>query len=111
MSDVPKDTANELAETLEAKGAKVSMYDPHATGEATEAPNRLKKNMNEALEGVDCIVILTGHDQFKHLNLKRLKAMMKAPAAIVDCEGIFEPDKIEKEGLTYRGLGRGVWKK
>jgi hypothetical protein len=53
-------------------------------------------------------MILTGHDQFKRLSLKRLKIMMKMPAAIIDLEGILEPDKIEKEGFTYRGLGRGV---
>lgn len=112
MNDIPNETVNKLAETLEAKGAKVSFYDPHFSGEElSEALNRFKRNLNEALEGADCIVVLTGHDQFRHLSLKKLKAMMKAPAAIIDCEGILEPDKIEKEGFTYRGLGRGVWKK
>jgi len=33
------------------------------------------------------------------------------PAAIVDIERILEPDKIEKEGFAYRGLGRGVMEK
>ncbi len=112
MNDIPNKTVFELAEILEAKGAKVSLYDPHFSGEeSTEAPNRFKRSLNETLEGADCIMVLTGHDQFKHLNLKKLKAVMKAPAAIIDCEGILEPDKIEKEGFTYRGLGRGVWKK
>jgi hypothetical protein len=36
---------------------------------------------------------------------------MKMPAAIVDLEGIVEPNKVEKEGFIYRGLGRGVWTK
>jgi UDPglucose 6-dehydrogenase len=112
MNDAPNETVIELAEMLEARGAKVSLYDPHFSGEeSSEAPNRFKKNLNEALEGADCIVILAGHDQFRHLDLKKLKAVMKAPAAIIDCEGILEPDKIEKGGFTYRGLGRGVWKK
>jgi len=43
--------------------------------------------------------------------LNRLKHIMKMPAAIVDLTGTFEPDKVEKEGFTYRGLGRGVWTK
>jgi hypothetical protein len=43
--------------------------------------------------------------------LKKLKAMMKTPAAILDFEGILEPDQIENEGFIYRGLGRGVWTK
>jgi UDP-N-acetyl-D-mannosaminuronic acid dehydrogenase len=108
----PKKMVEELAKMLEAKGAKVSFYDPYfSSDEMGETQYHLKKNLSEALEGVDCILILTGHDQFKRLNLKKLKAMMKMPAAIVDLEGIVEPSKVEKEGFIYRGLGRGVWTK
>jgi hypothetical protein len=57
------------------------------------------------------MVILTGQDQFKRLNLKKLQAVMKMPAAIVDLAGIVEPQKVEKEGFIYRGLGRGTGKK
>jgi UDP-N-acetyl-D-mannosaminuronate dehydrogenase len=67
--------------------------------------------LNEAVEGTDCIVILTEHDQFKRLNLKKLRAVMKMPAAIVDLTGTIEPQKVEKEGFIYRGLGRGAGKK
>jgi hypothetical protein len=54
---------------------------------------------------------MAAHDQFRRMNLDRLKIMMKKPGAIVDLEGIFEPDKVEKRGFIYRGLGRGVWTK
>jgi hypothetical protein len=54
---------------------------------------------------------LTGHEQFKRLNLKKLKAIMRMPAAIVDFAGIVESDKLEEEGFIFRGLGRGVWTK
>lgn len=112
MKSSPKKMVEELAKMLEARGAKVSVYDPYfSSDEMGETQYHLKKNLSEALEGVDCILILTGHDQFKRLNLKKLKALMKMPAAIVDLEGIVEPDKVEKEGFTYRGLGRGVWTK
>jgi hypothetical protein len=36
---------------------------------------------------------------------------MKMPAAIVDLTGAIEPQKVEKEGFIYRGLGRGVGEK
>jgi len=112
MKSSPKKMVEELAKMLEARGAKVSVYDPYfSSDEMGETQYHLKKNLSEALEGVDCILILTGHDQFKRLNLKKLKALMKMPAAIVDLEGIVEPNKVEKEGFTYRGLGRGVWTK
>ena len=63
------------------------------------------------MDKADCAIILSGHEQFKRLNLKKLKALMKMPAAIVDLEGIIEADKVEKEGFIYRGLGRGIWTK
>jgi nucleotide sugar dehydrogenase len=112
MKSQSKRTVKELAKMLEAKGAKISLYDPYFTGdESMEMQSNVKKNLSEALEGADCILILTGHDQFKRLNLKKTKMLMKTPAAIVDFEGVLEPDKVEKEGFIYRGFGRGVWKK
>jgi len=63
------------------------------------------------VKGADCIAILTGHEQFKRLNLKKLKLLVKMPAAIVDLEGVLEPAKVEAEGFIYLGFGRGVWKK
>jgi UDP-N-acetyl-D-mannosaminuronic acid dehydrogenase len=104
--------ADTFVRMLEAKGAKVSIYDPQLTSDETaDMARMLKRSLNEAVEGTDCIVLLTGQDQFKRLNLKKLRAVMKMPAAIVDLTGAFEPQKVEKEGFTYRGLGRGVGKK
>jgi nucleotide sugar dehydrogenase len=112
MKSSPKKMVEELAKTLEARGAKVSFYDPYFSGdELAEVQQHFKKNLAEALEGADGILILTGHDQFKRLNPKKLRVMMKMPAVIVDLEGIVEPDKVEKEGFIFRGLGRGVWTK
>jgi len=108
----PKKMVKELAKMLEARGAKVSLYDPYfPIDELAEIQRAVKKSLTEALEGADCILILTAHDQFKRLSPNKLKVMMKMPAAIVDLEGIIEPDKIEKEGFIFRGLGRGVWTK
>jgi hypothetical protein len=63
------------------------------------------------VEGTDCLVILSAQEQLKRLNLKKLRAIMKSPAAFVDFVGTIEPTKVEKEGFTYRGLGKGAWKK
>jgi len=108
----PRKSVKELAKLLGARGAKIGLYDPYFTGdELSEMQHNLKKSLAEALEGVDCILILVSHDQFKRLNLKKLKVMMKMPAAIVDFEGIVEPAEVEKEGFVFRGFGRGVWTK
>ncbi|PIU59072.1 hypothetical protein COS86_06150, partial [Candidatus Bathyarchaeota archaeon CG07_land_8_20_14_0_80_47_9] len=108
----PKKILKELAKLLEAKGAKVGLYDPYySDNELGDIKGAFKKTLSDAVENADCVMILSGHDQFKRLNLKKLKALMKMPAAIVDLEGIIEVDKVEKEGFIYRGLGRGVWTK
>lgn len=97
---------------LERKGAKTSLYDPLLP--KTELANMarvFKRNLKEAIEGADCIVILNELGRFKRLNFKKLRAVMKMPAAVVDLTGMIEPQKVESKGFTYRGLGRGVEKK
>jgi nucleotide sugar dehydrogenase len=95
---------------LEQKGAKVSIYDPTAKKEMLDS-EAVKTSLNEALEGADCLVVLSTKEQFNHLNLKKLKALMKSPAAVVDLVGKFEPAKVNIEGFIYRGLGRGTEQK
>jgi UDP-N-acetyl-D-galactosamine dehydrogenase len=104
-----KKTAIELIETLEGRGAKISVYDPYLTdNEITETTCQIKKNLIEALDRVDCTIIFTAHDNFKHMNLKKMKLTMKMPAAIIDLCAVADPSKVEKEGFVYRRLGRGV---
>jgi UDP-N-acetyl-D-mannosaminuronic acid dehydrogenase len=108
----PESASLAFVESLEAKGAKVSRYDPYSS-ESPDAEETLssKKTLNEAAEGTDCVVILSEQEQLRRLNLKKLRALMKSPAAFVDLASMFEPAKVEDAGFTYRGLGRGVWKK
>jgi nucleotide sugar dehydrogenase len=104
--------AKEIITTLEAKGARINLYDPYVSEtEIPEIQGHFKKTLVQSLEGADCAVILMAHDQFKRLNLRKLKLIMKMPAAIVDLEETVDPEKVEKEGFIYRGLGRGIWKK
>ncbi len=105
---LPKKTIKELIRILETKGAKIGLYDPYfSENDLPEMQRHLKKTLSEVIEGADCIMIVTGHDQFKHLSLKKLRVTMKMPAAIVDLENALEPEKVESEGFRYRGLGRG----
>ncbi|MEM2588477.1 MAG: nucleotide sugar dehydrogenase [Candidatus Bathyarchaeia archaeon] len=112
IMDTPKNSLKMFVGMLERRGVKLSLYDPYLPQKFStelELPP-IKENLTEALEGADCVVIFTGHDQFKRLNLKKLKLLMKMPAAIVDFEGILDPVKVESEGFVYRGLGRGLRK-
>jgi UDP-N-acetyl-D-mannosaminuronate dehydrogenase len=96
---------------LEKRGAKVSLYDPLLSKTDLSNVARVKRSLKEAVEGTDCIVMLTEQDRFKRLNLKKLRALMRMPAAIVDLTGAIEREKVEHSGFKYSGLGRGVEKK
>jgi UDP-N-acetyl-D-mannosaminuronate dehydrogenase len=94
---------------LEGKGARINIYDPHSVkGEESNRVVVSKRNMIETVENCDCIVILTAEDQFRRLNLKSLRSVMKTPSGIVDLAGLFQPQRVKSEGFLYRGLGRGV---
>jgi UDP-N-acetyl-D-mannosaminuronate dehydrogenase len=93
---------------LELKGAKVSVYDPQSRRESLDLGVVKASNLNETVEGTDCIIVLTREEQFKNLNLKKLKALTKTPSVIVDLAGAFEPKKVRTEGFIFRGLGRGI---
>jgi UDP-N-acetyl-D-mannosaminuronic acid dehydrogenase len=108
----PETATDRLVKMLERKGAKISLYDPlYGKSENLSTRVSLKRSLSEAVEAADCLIILTGQDQFKRLNFKKLRAVMKMPAAIIDLVGLVEPQKVEKEGFIYRGLGRGAEKK
>jgi nucleotide sugar dehydrogenase len=102
----PSNATVAFVKMLELKGAKVSLYDAASKGEASDS-GIVKTSLNEAVEGADCIVILTGEEQFRNLNLRKLKPLTKTPSVIVDLAGVFEPQKVETEGFKYCGLGRG----
>jgi nucleotide sugar dehydrogenase len=111
ITDKPKGVLKTFVKILERKGAKLSFYDPYLYRKASAERRIFEESLMKAVEGADCIVVFTGHDQFKRLNLGKIKLLVKMPAAIVDFEGIFDPYKVEGEGFVYRGLGRGVWRK
>jgi len=102
----PENSTSIYVKLLTSKGAKISLYDPASKGESLEL-NIVKSNLNEALEGADCIVILTGEQPFSSLNLKKIKPLTKTPSILVDLAGAYEPEKVKAEGFIYRGIGRG----
>jgi len=99
-----------LVNMLRKKGALVQVYDPlFSYKELLKMGYPTKATLTKSVEGADCIIIAVGHDQFRRLNLGRIKVSVKKPAAIVDMGSVIDPDEVEKQGFVYRGVGRGVW--
>ncbi len=57
------------------------------------------------MEGADALVILTEWDQFRALDLDRLKDLMGAPI-IVDLRNVYRPEEVRARGFAYSSLGR-----
>ena len=102
----------QLIKLFTSKGAIVRVFDPlFSHKELTEMGYPVEKTLAKTAEGADCLVIVVGHNRFKRLNLKKLRLLMTKAASIIDMGQVIEPEKAEKEGFVYRGLGRGVWTK
>jgi len=86
----------------------VKAYDPVAMDIAKPLlPNvTLCPDPYSLAEGCDALVIVTEWNEFKQLDLIRIKDLMKQPV-IMDGRNLYEPEKVIKMGYRYRGLGRG----
>jgi UDPglucose 6-dehydrogenase len=105
MRDAP---AVEIAQNLQAGGARVQGYDPVAMTVAGRLlPGvRLCEDAYEAAAGADAVVICTEWNEFKQLDLPRLRHNMRQPV-VVDGRNIYDPAAMQRLGFTYRGMGRG----
>jgi len=101
-----------LVSMLSKKGALVKVHDPFfSQKELIEMGYRAERTLTQTVEGADCLVITMGHDRFRRLNLRKIKFLVKTPAAIVDMGHVIVPERAEREGFVYRGVGRGIWTK
>jgi UDPglucose 6-dehydrogenase len=104
MRDAP---SLEIVPALQALGATVQAYDP----EGHEARQLLRdvefvEGPYEAATDADALVILTEWDQFRALDLDRVKRIMRH-ALVVDLRNIYRPAEMNARGFAYRSVGRG----
>ena len=104
MRDAP---SLSIVPALHKRGATLRAFDPEGQPEA----ETLLKDVHyapgpyEAAEGADAVVVLTEWDQFRALDLPRLKAAMTAPV-LVDLRNVYQPDDLRAQGFTYASVGR-----
>lgn len=106
--DVRESPAIEIAHLLTHEGARVKGYDPVAVETSTRAaPSiELADDPYDLAEGCDAVVIVTDWNEFKQLDMARLKGAMAQPI-LVDGRNLFDPDAMRALGFVYRGIGRG----
>lgn len=97
----------DIINMLQKEGAKIKAYDPAAMKKAGSIFNGVKfcKDPYEVARKSDCLLILTEWDEFKKLDLKKIKKLLNHPI-IIDGRNIFEPVDMQKLGFIYKGVGR-----
>ncbi|RJQ55003.1 MAG: UDP-glucose/GDP-mannose dehydrogenase family protein, partial [Nitrospiraceae bacterium] len=88
-------------------GAKIRAYDPVAIEDARKVMPKITycKDAYEAAKGAEAIVIVTEWNQFRNLDLGRIKKLAKGEF-FFDLRNIYEPDRLRKLGFRYYSVGR-----
>jgi len=104
MRDAP---SVDIVQALLERGARVQAFDPAAMIEAGRIlPDvALCKDSYEACSGADALVIVTEWNQFRMLDLERIKSVMNEPV-MVDLRNIYEGGPMQRAGFHYVSVGR-----
>ncbi|MCK8782575.1 UDP-glucose/GDP-mannose dehydrogenase family protein [Rhizobium sp. NTR19] len=95
-----------VVQTLKDAGAIVSGYDPEGMENARQMMEiDFASGPYQAAEGADVAVLVTEWNEFRALDLKRLKSVMKSPI-LVDLRNVYRPHEVEAQGFTYTGVGK-----
>ncbi|MGB1547152.1 MAG: UDP-glucose dehydrogenase family protein [Alphaproteobacteria bacterium] len=105
--DVRESPSLDIVPILEEAGVQVRVFDPEGM---EEAKKHLKNatycaNSYEAMEGADALAILTEWNEFRSLDVARMKKCLRHPL-VVDLRNVCNPEEMRAAGFDYRALGR-----
>lgn len=106
--DIRESPALAIAQVLIERGATVKGYDPVAMeNTASQMPEiQMCNDPYEVAQDVDALVVATPWNEFKQLDMAKVRDLMAAPI-LLDGRNMYDPEKMTGLGFTYRGVGRG----
>ena len=104
VKDIQLSPAEHIIKKLQNLGANVHIYDPNFSSSEVFGI-KVEDNLDDILSKMDAAVIVTGHDDFKKIEISSF-AKMKTPI-LVDTSRIIELQSIKQYNIIFRGLGRG----
>lgn len=98
----------EVIHLLTNEGARIKAYDPVAMEVAKGImPDVIYcADPYQVAEGSDALIVVTEWNEFQHLDMVRIKELMREPV-LIDGRNIYDPQKVGQLGFIYRGVGRG----
>jgi len=105
--DMRESPSLDIIPTLQSKGAKIRVFDPQGQKEGAALLPDVQwcSDPYTAIEGSDCLVIITEWHEFGALDLVRIKKLLNSPM-VIDLRNIYQPQEMEKAGFTYYSIGR-----
>ena len=106
--DIRESPAIDIVRELIGEGALIKAYDPVGMENAKKVlPEGVtySKDSYGAAEGADALVIITEWNQFRKLDMERIKGLMKSPR-LVDLRNVYGPEEMRKLGIEYSSVGR-----
>jgi UDP-N-acetyl-D-mannosaminuronic acid dehydrogenase len=98
-----------LINTLEAKGAKVVLHDPHVQ-DWDLGPHEIERDLYAAAKESDCLALVTRHRDYYDADLKKLGKTMRT-RTLVDGRNVYDEEKIVQHDFEYRAVGKVGLKK
>lgn len=97
----------EIIPLLQKEGAKIKAFDPQAMESAKEVLSNVEycENAYEAARDSDALIIITEWGEFKHLDLQKVKSLLKSPV-IIDGRNIYKVEDLREMGFNYVSVGR-----
>jgi UDPglucose 6-dehydrogenase len=104
MRDAP---SLDIIPALQAAGARIKAYDPESMHEAGKMLTEVDfcDGPYHAIDGADAMVLITEWDQFRALDLDRVKKLLKTPV-VVDLRNVYQPADMARRGFSYTSVGR-----
>ena len=105
--DMRESPATDIIREMQKRGAKIKAFDPVAMDEAKHSLPDIEYATDEydAIKDADALVIITEWNQFRALDMEKVKSLLKQPK-IADLRNIYEPQDMKDMGFEYVGVGR-----
>jgi len=105
--DIRESPSLDIVPDLEEAGVHVRAFDPEGMAEAKKYLKNITYCVDsyEAMEGADALVILTEWNEFRNLDIKRMKQCLRHPV-VVDLRNVCNPIEMRAAGFDYQAIGR-----
>lgn len=96
-----------IVPALQKAGASVCAFDPEGISEAKALLSNVAygEDAYDVMKGADAVVLLTEWNQFRNLDLERVKTLLKHPV-MIDLRNVYSPNDMKAAGFAYTCIGR-----